>query len=69
METKKKIYIWVAVIVAIIIAIVAYNQITIYYYSTSAERINKKYEKRMEKINKDYEDALKAIETLKKYED
>lgn len=69
METKKKIYIWAAVIVAIIIAIIAYNKITIYYYSTETDRINKRYEKRMEKINKDYEDALKAIETLKKYED
>lgn len=67
METKKKIFIWLAVVVAIIVALVVIDQVN--FYLNSAARVTKKYEKRMEKINKDYEDARKAIETLKKYED
>ena len=67
METKKKIYIWIAVIVAIIVAFIAYDQISLHYHLNSTERINKKYEKRMDNLNKDYEDALRAIDKLEKH--
>lgn len=62
METKKKIFIWLAIVVAIIVALVVIDQVN--FYLNSAARVTKKYEKRIEKINKEYEEAQRILKKL-----
>ena len=62
METKKKIYIWLAIIVAVIVALVVIDQVN--FYLNSSARVTRKYEKRVEQINKEYEEAQRLLKKL-----
>ena len=68
-ETKKKIYICIAVVVSLVIAIFVFHKIHIYNISTRNDKINEKYEKRMKEINDEYKEAERALRAIKKYED